>query len=573
MNSRGSYGQNRWMLRARLRGHLIWLMCLLFGSLAAAQQTTPESDQLAVLEGRVIHAVTEEPLRKARVILAPSERELDSELVATTDDAGHFRFLDIPAGRYRLTAKKSGFLDGAYRSVKPQGEGSLLKVASGDRMQDLTLRLFPASAISGRVLDADGEAVSGAIVNLERKERGDETSGSGDTAANQAGEYRFEGLSPGTYYISAYPETEDSRTRVILVESSGRMSRLHDLTTFYPAALSVEDAEGVRVASGQEQQGIDIRIQRGLTLSVRGRIAGVGASSSLTKYYLTASLDDGSGGTSESGTVLPNGDFVVAGLRPGENSLKLMTLGSNGPQVIGKANVTLVDQDVSGVVINPVAPAQVRVRVVMEGEEDKPVTSGHLYLWEWHGPEGGVLNGRSQYQTLNGIYIIDGVSPGKYQVSFNETSGCYLKSVESGGQVLAQGPIDVAEGAVVNLVVTYSRNVASVAGDLEAPHDQPEKSVHVVLISKDPGVLPQERRNWPMLDQSNHFSIPNLRPGKYLAFAAEEDDSGLWGNADFVKLLESEGLEIELHEKENAGVHLKLITKDVTDAVRQKLGL
>jgi hypothetical protein len=547
-------------------------LCLLFSSCAAAQQTPPESE-LAVLEGRVVHAVTKEPVRKARVILAPSERELDSELVATTDEAGHFRFVEIPAGRYRLTAKKGGFLDGAYRGVKPEDEGSLLKVASGDRMQDLTVRLFPAGAISGRVLDADGDPVSGATVNLERKETGDETVSSDETNTNQAGEYRFEGLSPGTYYISASPETGGSRTRVISVESSGRMSRLHDLTTFYPAALSIGEAEGVRIASGQEQQGIDIRIQHGLTLSVRGRIAGAAASSSLTKYFLTASLDEESAGTSQGGRVLPNGEFVIAGLRPGENSLKLMTLGSNGPQLVGRAKVTLTDQDVTGVVINPIALAQVRVRVVLEGEEDKPVTSGTVILQEWHGADGGFVNARAQYQAVNGTYIIEAVIPGKYKVSFNETSGCYLKSIESGGRVLDPAPIDVAEGAVVNLLVTYSRNVASVTGDVDVPEDQSDAPVHVVLISEEEPVLPESRRHWPMLDQSHHFSIPNLRPGKYLAFATEDNDADLWANAGLVRLLQPEGIEVELHEKESATLHLKLIAKDETDAVRQKLGL
>jgi hypothetical protein len=560
------------MRRPRLYGHLSWWLCLLFGSLAAAHQTPPESDQLAVLEGHVVHAVSKEPVRKARVILAPSERELDSELVATTDEAGHFRFADIPAGRYRLTAKKSGFLDGAYRSVKPGDRGSLLKVAGGEQIRDLTLRVFPAGAISGRVLDVDGDPVSGVSVDLARKQGSDETSGSEDATTNQAGEYRFEGLSPGTYYVSANPQAEDLfRIQGIPVESSGRISKLHDLETFYPAALTLEEAQGVRVSGGQEQQGIDIRIQRGLTFSVKGRIAGTLPNSALTKYFLTASVFGQGGGIP--GKVLPNGDFVITGVLPGENSLKLMTQGPDGLQLVGKTEVTLTGQDVTGVVIAPIALAQVRVRVLLEGEEDKPVTSGTVMLYEWHADGSGFLNARAQYRAVNGTYNIDGVVPGRYRVYFNEPGGSYLKSVASGGRVLDPGPIDVAEGAVLNLLVTYSKNVASVTGDVEIPQDQSEKPAHVVLISEDRGVLPQLKRHWPMLDQSHHFSISDLSPGKYLAFAAEDEDSDLWDNADFVRLLQSEGSEIELHEKENATVHLKLITKDETDAVRQELGL
>jgi hypothetical protein len=562
---------NQRMSRPRSRGHLNWWLYLAFGSLAAAQQTPPQSDQLAVLEGHVVHAITKEPVRKARVILTSSGQELDSELVATTDEAGRFRFVDIPAARYLLTAKKSGFLDGAYRSLKPEDQGSLLKVAGGDRIEDLTLRLSPAGAISGRVFDADGDPVSGVSVDLTKKQGSDETSGSDDDITNQAGEYRFEGLSPGTYYVSANPEADDSRIRRIPVESSGRISRLHDLKTFYPAALTIEEAQGVRIAGGQEQPGIDVRVQRGLTFSVKGRIAGAAASSSLTKYFLTASVDGRGDGIP--GKVLPNGDFVITGVLPGENSLKLMTLGSDGMQLVGRTEVTLTDQDVTGVIIAPMALAQVRVRVVLEGEEDKPVTSGTVMLFEWHENGAEVRNARAQYRAVNGTYNIDGVVPGKYHVSFNEPGGCYLKSVASGGRVLDPGPIDVAEGAVLYLLATYSKNVAAVTGDVEVPQDQPEKSIHVVLISEDPAVLPQQKRKRPMLDQSYHFAIPNLSPGKYLALAAEDDDSDLWDSTDFVKLLQSQGAEIELHEKDNVNIHLKLITKDETDALRQKLGL
>ena len=50
------------------------------------------------MEGTVVHAVTKEPVRKAHVVLELSEGAHDSSLVATTDEAGRFRFADVKAG-------------------------------------------------------------------------------------------------------------------------------------------------------------------------------------------------------------------------------------------------------------------------------------------------------------------------------------------------------------------------------------------------------------------------------------------------------------------------------------------
>ncbi len=398
------------------------------------------------------------------------------------------------------------------------------------------------------MLDADGDpAPNNEVILWGQSRRFGKTSKGhwAETNTNQAGEYRFIGLSSGTYYVSATAGTWGYSARQLPVDSSGKVTKVHDLTTFYPAGLSLADAQGITIESGQEQSGIDIRIQRGRTLSVKGRIAGMSGSPS--KYSLSATIEEGIGWTSEAGKILPNGDFELAELPPGKHRLMLLDHGANGLQTVGKAEVDLTDQDVTGVVINPFKPAQVRVRVVLEGEEDKPLTTGSVSLRPAQAAD--AIGFLTQFQPQNGTYIIDGVPPDKYRVWFNNASDCYLKSVQSGERTLNPESIDVGDGAVLNLVMTYSKNVGSLSGDVEVPQDQPRNSASVLLISEEispelGGILPAS------LDQTLHFSSAHLRPGKYLAFAAQDSDWDLWKNADFVKLLQSEGKEVELHEKE-----------------------
>ncbi len=526
----------------------IAIVSLLAVSAAAAQQ-------LASIEGTVINALTKEPVRKAEVTLEMSKEAL----VATTDAAGHFRFANVEAGRHKLTVEKTGFAPGAYRALDADDdEGSLLRVAVGDRFQDIMLRLFPEGAITGRVVDSDGDPMSGTQVLL--------LSRLNDmiihhTSTNSAGEYRFDNVPPGAYLISADVSGWRYPVRHIPVDSQGKVTNLRQTTTFYPSALSRSEAQSIKVEGGAEKSGIDIRVQRVPTMTVTGKIEGL--SGAVSKYSLVTD-------TSESATIQPNGDFVLTGLPPGDHRLKLMEPGSNELCVVGRAEVTLTDQDVTGIEITPFPPAKVRVRVVLESEPDKPLTRGSVALISLEKPDNNSRFGN--HEPRDGAYFFDGVTPGKYLVDFNNTDG-YLKSVQSGGQPLDSLSIDVSEGADLDLLVTYCRNVASLGGDVAVSQDQSGSPVSVMLLLEGPELPYQMNYRWPQLDQSFHFADHHLRPGKYLAFAMQDSDADLWYDAQFIEAVKSEAAEVELHEKDHSTVHLKLISKDETDNLRKRLGI
>ena len=538
------------------------------GALASAQDKP-----LAIIEGTVVHAISKEPVRKAHVTLELAQGEHDSTLVATSSDTGTFRFVDIPAGVYKLTVEKKGFLDGVYGATNLDDQGSLLKIADGDRQSGLTLLLFPGGSISGRVLDSDGDPQPGSEVTLwvrqpERYKGGN--SHTDETKADQSGEYHFTGLSPGTYYTSATLGAMGEVIKQMPVDQFGKVTKLHDLQTFYPAALSLAEAQAIPIESGREQSAMDIHLQRGITLNVKGRIAG--HVSLPSTYSVGASIEDGVSSSYESGNLLPDGEFIVKDLPPGPHRLRLMNHGPNGYQTIGETDITLSGQDLTGVVITPFKPAIVHVRVVMEGTEDKPLTAGSVYLNRMR--DGGKIEfTENQYEARNGTYTFDNVTPGKYWIGFNNSEELYLKSLQSAGQSLDPESVEVGDGAVQDLLMIFSRNVATLNGDVQLPDNQSSHSVHVLLISEKPGELDFLRFRYPDLDQAFHFVSPHLAPGKYLAFAAEDNDPDVWDQAAFVNVLQDKSMELDLHEKEHASIRLKLITKDETDRIRKQLGI
>ncbi len=448
-----------------------------------------------------------------------------------------------------------------------------MKVSAGDHFQDVVLRLFPAGLVSGQVLDTDGDPLPGyEVVLWERNSRRkDAVARTADqTTTDHDGQYRFDGLMPGTYYVSAEPPDSTgpaASTTQVFVDSAGKPTNLHDYRTFFPSMLSLAAAQSIHLLSGQEQEDIDIRAQRGPLLSVAGKVSGMVGNGS--NYRVSASLAEGMGWTGKEGRLSADGSFLIADLPPGKHQLTLLRQDMNGLQTVGSTEVELTDQNITGMIITPFEPAVLRVRVTIE-DEDNPLTVGSVFL-DPSSADGNPHVGQYQFTPDNGTYVLKDVTPGRYLIGFTNINHCFLKSVKSNGHEANPEAVEVASGAHLNLVLAYSRKVATVTGDVEAPQDRTKKAIHIILVREDESPI---KGRWNMeTDQFLHFSIEDRPPGRYIAFAAEEGDTELWSEADFLRLVRAEGTVIDLHENEHATLHLKLITTEVTDRVRRQLGL
>ncbi len=546
-------------------------LCAALATLAAGQ-AAPPPESPAIVEGRVVFAATGEPIRKAHVSLG-STNEDNFELVATTDEAGHFRFVEVGPGSYKLLADKGGFLPGTYGQVEHEDPESLLKVSAGDQVRNIVLRVFPASAISGRILDSDGDPIPGHEVVLwirRSRKKNAQIQTTNQTTTDHDGQYRFGGLLPGTYYVSSDPANDNSPAasiRQVFVDSSGKPTNLHDYRTFFPSSLSLDAAQSLHLLSGQERSGVDIHELRGPLLSVAGKVSE--APQPISDYRVSASVDVGMGWTAEDGRLSVDGSFLIANLPPGKHRLTLLRQGTSGLQTVGSTQMELTSQNITGVMITKFEPATVRVRVTME-DDPKPLTMGSVFL-ESIAKGGNPHVSQYEFAPQDGTYVVNHVSPGKYKVGFTNVSQCFLKSVRSDGHELDPRSIEVAGGANIDLVLTYSKNVGAITGDVDVPDDRPKKHVHIFVLQEDES---HEHTPWRVeADQSLHFSIENRPPGKYIAFAAEDGDWNLWEESNFIRVIRSEGTEIDLHEKEHATLRLKLITTEVTNRARQQLGL
>ncbi len=130
--------------------------------------------------------------------------------VTSTDAEGRYEIKDLPAGRYSISATKSGYVTGQYGQRRPTEPGTPIEIADGMAADKLNFTLARGGVIAGHVLDDNGEPIAGVQVAAmrygfqggTRRLIGSGSEGGNDRTDDQGG-FRLFGLTPGDYYISA----------------------------------------------------------------------------------------------------------------------------------------------------------------------------------------------------------------------------------------------------------------------------------------------------------------------------------------------------------------------------------
>jgi hypothetical protein len=221
----------------------------------------------STLKGKVVDAATGAGISRARVRLSGGTRS-----PVMTDGEGAFEFTRLPAASYFVMVEKTSYLPGRYpdvaRSLRAQRQA--LSIAEG-QIQSVAIPMFRAGVIVGRVLDAYGEPVEYASVNLILVPRGStrpQTRGSFQT--NDLGEFRLPRLDAGRYYLAAGP-------RQLFMDDGVQNPQplAEPLPTYYPSGASLDQAQPINVQRGQTVSGIDIALAEGTPSLVTGIVVGI----------------------------------------------------------------------------------------------------------------------------------------------------------------------------------------------------------------------------------------------------------------------------------------------------------
>jgi hypothetical protein len=121
---------------------------------------TSAQPALGLVVGRVVDATNSAPI--ARAIVALSGSGLPTRRVIV-DPQGRFMFTALPPGSFTIASTKSGYLEGAYGKLQPNGVGRPLDLREGERVTDATVKMWRSATISGTVTDDAGDPVSATV--------------------------------------------------------------------------------------------------------------------------------------------------------------------------------------------------------------------------------------------------------------------------------------------------------------------------------------------------------------------------------------------------------------------------
>jgi hypothetical protein len=261
---------------------------------------------------------------------------------------------------------------------------------------------------------------------------------------------------------------------------------------------------------------------------------------------------------SASVSVGPDGQFEFRGVRPGAYTLLAHTDDVERP-ASALRSVTVGAADLDGLTISVLPATLVTGHVSVDGESQADFSNTRIELRAYPDPEAWWSPGAGTV-LKNGTTRIAGVIPGRYKVIVPDTpDGFYLKAVRLGGRDLPGQVLDVTAGGPAQIEVLLSPKPASVTGTVSlADSDEPAVQATVVLIPQE-----KERRNDPlaflrsMTDESGKFTIRNIVPGEYKAFAWEDVEYGIYMDPDFIRPIDGKGVAVTLPE--SARISVKLI--------------
>ena len=543
---------------------VLFLVPFAFRASVQEQQPAPSSSddekQMSSVEGTVVRAGTDEPLRKAQVILSSrDDKERDSRAVVTGPD-GKFEFKGLAPGSYNLSACHDGYLEKSYGEDSVGKGAAILTLVGAQKMRDLIFRLQKCGVISGHVVDEDGDPMRGISVDaVQRTTRRGKISESRRFSfqTNDLGEYRLFDLPPGQYCVRAIPDymrrMRPSADDLGNVET-GTKAATDYAPTYFPNATDISHASTVQLKSGDDFSSMDIMLVRSRTYKIRGHITDLTEGSIGGQYSLVVFSEDQQP-VNVQGIVYPKSrDFEISGIPPGK--FTVFANGSNEKGATqGLAKVEVIDADLGSVNIIIKGRFVVHGRVVMEGKAALPKYLRILLRssTESDFSQAGVRGDGNfdMVDVVDGAYEIDASS---------ECEECYLKSAKMNGLNLLEKGLQVSGEGSQPVELVYSSRSGTLEGVVTKGDQLPATGATVFLVRDPP---PLQGRLTPFMegttDQYGRFTIRGVAPGKYKAFAfATAPGFDDFTDPEFMRPLESKGESISVEENGKQTLHATL---------------
>ncbi len=503
----------------------------------------------------MLNAVTGEPINKASILLKDRRRHLNirydpADFSAVTDASGKFK-LEIEPGSYFILADKNGFI----RDYTPNGPGSTItRISPGQSLKLPDFKVNPASTISGRVLDEDGEPLANVFIQASQKRyhMGIPNLYAESTAtSNEVGDFRISDLAAGQYLIRAG------------YRSQMASPKMEYSATYYPGTRDESLAQAINVGTGQDIPALRFKMKKEPVFSIQGKVSGAVDVAPQMVSVLSQGLGQNlSQSFPQSAAIRSDGTFEITGVAAG--SYFLLATIRRYSTYLGKVPVELTNASVEGITLPVSVPTTLRGTVRLDGDsKDEP---GKQPNWpsvrvKLVPASGSQLVPQNVMSNKTGEWQLNNLIPDKYRfvLSSGLSATNYVKAIRSESADLLRDGIDLTNGFSGPVEIVYGSGAGFLQGKVEDGKQQPVASSIVTLV---PDPFQQGRFDLfqdVKANKNGEFTFNGIAPGEYTVYAWTSLPSDAYMNADYLRPFAGSGKRISIKSKSREYVNLLVI--------------
>jgi hypothetical protein len=517
-----------------------WLALLIVASSAA-------QDQTGRIEGVVLDSASHQPVKKAIVSLtfmgttASGATPYQDPPPLTTDVSGTFAFHNLPSGPYRLIVMHQD-----YPEARLGGVPKTVQVAAGEHSGSVTVELSPGAAVSGHIVDEDGDPLSGCMVQIHPAANFNRGVPMLHTPmAREDGSYRIFGIPAAKYTITAQCSAAVFQPRPLSAGPDPPPAAAYPLQ-FYPGASELKSAEIVELAPGVEKSGVNFQMKPVPVTHIKDALASEGADwrdhNDLRVQLLPINPRD----------PLTNGFGTGGRINPKDGTFELPKVFPGSYRLIVFSRESMVKNQVGAVVRVDVADKPLELSVQLHAASD---VTGTIEMERSTATQKQIALNLLLVQLTSdtffsgppapaqvredGTFTIKSVLPGEWRIRLMGPS-VFVKSVWIENDDITGRPLDLTSGnGAANLRIVASTNTATIRGT--APAGQ--------IVSCEPLDDDAMGQAWKGAQSGSdgQFTLDGLPPGKYRILLGQSGGP----------FPEEGGQELTLHEGETVTIDVR----------------